>query len=195
MVAKGHDFPGMTLVGVVNMDQGLFSHDFRATEHMLQQVMQVTGRAGRAELGGDVLLQTAYPNHACFELLRQHDYDGFVAAALPERRQAGFPPFTHLALLRAQSHLKNRAMAFLSQVQSSGRQLLRTTPRSGLRLMDPVPSPMEKRAGRYRAQLLIASDTRPALHGFLRTWLRQFEEHPEARRVQWSLDVDPIDLY
>ncbi len=198
MVAKGHDFPRLTLVGVVNVDQGLFSHDFRATEHMLQQLVQVTGRAGRAELAGDVLLQTAWPAHPCFDLISSHDYPGFVTWAMSEREATGFPPFSHLAMIRCEAATREAAMTFLYSIHKLAQRILEASDasvRDHVRLMDPVPSPMERRAGRYRTQLLTVGAERGALHAFLDAWLAQFTESSAVRKVRWSLDVDPTDLY
>jgi primosomal protein N' (replication factor Y) len=191
MLAKGHDFPNVTLVGVINADQGLYSVDFRAGERLFQQILQVSGRAGRAEKAGRVLIQTYHPEHPLFDALRLGDYRHFADYALTERREAAYPPFGFLALLRAESPLPGAALAFLRHAQAlAGRRV-----HPDVELMDAVPSPMERRAGRYRAQLLMQSRTRPPLHAFLREWLALIEEARESRRVRWSLDVDPVDLY
>ncbi|BAU46653.1 primosomal protein N' [Sulfurifustis variabilis] len=191
MLAKGHDFPNVTLVGVINADQGLYSVDFRAGERLFQQIVQVSGRAGRAEKPGRVLIQTYHPDHGLFGALRLGDYRQFADDALLERREAGYPPFSFLALLRAESSSPGGALKFLGLARS----LAERCPRAELEIMDPVPSPMERRAGRHRAQLLVQSRRRAPLHAFLREWLSLLEEAREARRVRWSLDVDPADLY
>lgn len=191
MLSKGHDFPNVTLVGVINADQGLYSVDFRAGERLFQQIVQVSGRAGRAEKPGHVLIQTYHPEHALFGALRTGEYRDFADYALAERRESGYPPFSFLALLRAESPMSGAALKFLR----FARALAERFPRPDVELMDPVPSPMERRAGRHRAQLLVQSSTRPPLHAFLREWLAHLEEAKEGRQVRWSLDVDPIDLY
>lgn len=191
MLSKGHDFPNVTLVGVINADQGLYSIDFRAGERLFQQIVQVSGRAGRAEKPGRVLIQTYHPEHALFGALRGGDYRDFADYALAERREAGYPPFSFLALLRAESPLPGAALTFLRFARALAERL----PSAEVELMDPVPSPMERRAGRHRAQLLVQSRKRPPLHAFLREWLARLEEAKEGRRVRWSLDVDPVDLY
>lgn len=192
MLSKGHDFPGVTLVGVLNADQGLYNADFRASERMFQQFMQVSGRAGRAEKPGVVMIQTSYPDHHLFAALSRHDYNEFAEYLLTERRESNFPPFTHLALLRAESTRFGAALNFLHTAQALGHEV---TDGDEIDIMDPVPAPMERRAGRYRAQLLIQSRKRSALHGFLSRWLAQLCDAKSARSVRWSLDVDPIDMY
>jgi primosomal protein N' (replication factor Y) len=193
MLSKGHDFPNITLVGVLNADQGLYGADFRGPEHLIQQVMQVSGRAGRADRSGEVLIQTWHPDHAAFRALVNHDYDMFVDAALQERQQAGFPPYTNFALLRAEATERGRALQFLDRVRRLGASIAEKN--KSLELFDALNAPMEKRAGRYRAQLLLKSTTRPALHQCLSAWLPLIEELPDARKVRWSLDVDPMDMY
>jgi len=193
MLSKGHDFPNITLVGVLNADQGLYGADFRGPEHLVQQVMQVSGRAGRADRSGQVLIQTWHPDHAAFRALVNHDYDMFVDAALQERQQAGFPPYTYFALLRAEATERGRALQFLDRVRKLGAPIAASN--NSLELFDALNAPMEKRAGRYRAQLLLKSNTRPALHQCLSAWLPLIEELPDARKVRWSLDVDPMDMY
>jgi len=191
MLSKGHDFPNVTLVGVLNADQGLYSADFRAPERLFQQVLQVAGRAGRADKPGEVLIQTWYPEHPIFEALTRHDFNGFADYALAERGEAGYPPYAHFALLRAESPRSGAALNFLRAARAAAERL--KTP--GVVLHEPLPAPMEKRAGRLRAQLLVQSGRRPALHGFLDRWLERLTASPAARRVRWSLDVDPQDMY
>ncbi len=192
MLAKGHDFPNLTLVGVLNADQGLYGYDFRSGEQLFQRIMQVAGRAGRADKPGEVLIQTFHPEHPLFLALRQHDYSGFADYALQERREAQFPPYCHLALLRAETSERGNALAFLERARAIADAL---EPVPGVTVMDPVPSPMERRSGRYRAQLLIHATQRPALHRFLVQWLAQITGTPFARKARWALDVDPIDMH
>ena len=193
MLSKGHDFPMITLVGVLNADQGLYGADFRGPEFLIQQVMQVSGRAGRADRNGEVLIQTWHPDHAVFKALMAHDYQMFVDAELEQRQQAGFPPHVYFALLRAEATDPGAALQFLHKATQSGLRLMNDT--TGLELFDAVSAPMEKRAGRYRAQLLVKSTVRAPLHNLLSAWLPQLEAMPEARKVRWSVDVDPIDMY
>lgn len=193
ILSKGHDFPNVTLVGVVNADQGLYSVDFRAPERLFQQILQVAGRAGRADKPGEVLIQTWHPTHPLFAALARQDYETFAEYALAERREADYPPWTHLALLRAESPERGAALAFLEAARSLAAEP--APPPEAVRLIGPVPAPMERRAGRWRAQLLIESAARRPLHTFLADWLPRVAESKAARRVRWSLDVDPVDLY
>ncbi|OGI57035.1 MAG: primosomal protein N', partial [Candidatus Muproteobacteria bacterium RBG_19FT_COMBO_61_10] len=192
MLAKGHDFPNLTLVGVLNADQGLYSADFRSEERLVQQLVQVTGRAGRADKPGEVLIQTFHPDNPAFAALAHHDYREFGNFALGERQAAQYPPFSYLALMRAESPKPDAALAFLRAVHGLAEELGEA---EVVHLMDPVPSPMERRAGRYRAQLLVQAGTRKALHDFLNAWLMQLEREKLGRKVRWSLDVDPVEMY
>jgi len=191
MLAKGHDFPGITLVGIVNADQGLYSYDFRAQEVLLQQVMQVSGRAGRADKHGQVLIQTWHPDNPVFLALKEHDFNGFAKQELAARKKAAYPPYSYFAMLRAEATAPGEALNFLRKAESLGRAITV----SGVEVLSPVPSPMERRAGRYRAQLLVQCHSRPPLHQFLDQWLDLIEKEKQAKRVRWSLDVDPVDLY
>jgi primosomal protein N' (replication factor Y) len=187
IVAKGHDFPHLTLVGVLGADYALISPDFRATERLFSQLMQVAGRAGRAERAGEVLIQTAYPRHPLYQSLLRHDYPGFAETTLRERRDADAPPFVSQALLRAEAGSETAAMGFLLAAREAGLKL-----ESGVTLFDPVPALMAKVANRHRAQLLVQCGARARLQNFLRIWLAGLRETP-ARGVRWSLDVDPVD--
>jgi primosomal protein N' (replication factor Y) (superfamily II helicase) len=189
MVTKGHDFPNVTLVVVLNADQGLFSTDFRAPERLAQTLVQVAGRAGRGVRPGEVLIQTEFPEHPLLQSLLTHGYDGFARAALAERAQAGWPPFSRLAALRDSAPSAAQALEFLSEARRLAQ------PPAGVRLLGPVPAAMAKRAGRYHAQLLLESRARAALHDFLDRWLPQVEQLKSARAVRWSLDVDPLELF
>jgi primosomal protein N' (replication factor Y) len=190
MVTKGHDFPNMTLVVVLNADQGLFSTDFRAPERLAQTIVQVAGRAGRGSRAGEVLIQTEFPDHPLLQNLLAAGYDGFAHVALEERSLASWPPFSRLAALRDSAKTRDAALAFLSEA----RGLVPRPPR-GVRLLGPVPAAMAKRAGRYHAQLLIESTQRARLHGFLDAWLPEVAGLRSARAVRWSLDVDPLELF
>ncbi|GMR20081.1 MAG: primosomal protein N' [Gammaproteobacteria bacterium] len=192
MLAKGHDYHDLTLVAVVNADQGLFSIDFRAPEHMVQQIMQVSGRAGRGDKPGKVLIQTWHPEHVVFDALKQNNYLVFADKALFERRAAQLPPYAHLASLRGEATSKHNVQEFIAQAYQSGKQIGDTMQ---IELSAPITSVMEKRAGRFRMQILLQSSKRPELHRHLELWLPLLEEMPLAKKVRWSLDVDPMDLY
>ncbi|MFO0510112.1 MAG: primosomal protein N' [Gammaproteobacteria bacterium] len=190
MVAKGHDFPAVTLAVVLNADQGLFSTDFRAAERLAQTLVQVAGRAGRGAQPGEVLIQTEHPDHPLLRGLVTGGYESFAAAALAERRDAAWPPFARLAALRASGLTAEDAIAFLEAARR-----IADHPPEGLRLLGPAPAAMARRADRHHAQLLIDAGGRSVLHRFLDAWLPQVEALPEARRVRWALDVDPLELF
>ena len=189
MVTKGHDFPNVTLVVVLNADQGLFSSDFRSPERLAQTLVQVAGRAGRGARAGEVLVQTEFPTHPLLLSLLAEGYDGFARTALLERQQASWPPFSRLAAVRTSAKTADAALAFLTDARKLAR------PPRNVKLLGPVPAAMSKRAGRYHAQLLIESAERTSLHRFLDGWLPLIEPLPSARRARWALDVDPIELF
>ena len=197
LIAKGHDFSAVTLVGVINSDQGLYSIDFRAPEYLFQQLTQVSGRAGRAASPGEVLVQTAHPNHPILQAMRQHDFERFAHHCTEERRAAQCPPFSHFALWRAESTHPAAALKFLHHTAAVGKRMLAQA--SGeldrVQIMDAVISPMEKRAGRYRAQLMVRSNHRGQLHRLLPAWLETIENDPQSRRARWSIDVDPMEMF
>ncbi|MCI0506787.1 MAG: primosomal protein N' [Gammaproteobacteria bacterium] len=191
MLAKGHHFPDVTLAGILNVDQGLFSVDFRALEKTAQLIVQVAGRAGRAEKPGEVMLQTHYPDHPLLQTLLNSGYAQFAQQALQEREQAGLPPFSYMALLRAEAVNAAQPLEFLREAKALAQELAAP----GIALLGPLPSPMEKRAGRYRAQLFIQSGNRAALHKLLHPWVLALEHSKLGRKVRWSIDVDPVDVY
>ena len=191
MLAKGHDFPNLTLVGILDTDQGLFSADFRGAEHMAQLIVQVSGRAGRGEKPGEVYIQTHHPEHPLLHTLLHQGYEGFARAALEERKQAPFPPFTHLAVIRAEASTRDACHAFLQQVS----QFIHNLQLAEVEHYGPLPAPMEKRAGRFRAQLIIQASERRALHHCLKHFIAGIGQLKLSRQVRWSLDVDPQDMY
>ncbi|QLC73486.1 primosomal protein N' [Pseudomonas sp. LPB0260] len=195
MLAKGHHFPRVTLVAILDADGGLFSADFRASERMAQLIVQVAGRAGRAEEAGKVIIQSHLADHPLLVQLTEQGYFAFAEQALSERRDAGLPPFCHLALLRAEAHKPGQAEGFLDEACHEAELLVNELQLDGIELLGPVPAPMERRAGRYRAQLLLQSSARAPLHRLLHSWLAALEQMPSGRAVRWSLDVDPIDLF
>lgn len=190
MVAKGHDFRNLTLVGVLNPDTALFSHDYRASERLFAQLMQVAGRAGRAgqKEGGnasEVLIQTRYPQHPLYGAVIAHDYDSFAAGLLEERQQAGLPPFMYQALLRAEARELQTALDFLKQASEC-------VVHQGITINDPIPMSMTRVANVDRAQLLVESPSRPALQAFLKEWMAALRAM--KTRAKWSLEVDPVDI-
>ena len=191
MLTKGHHFPDVSLVVVLNADQGLFGTDFRASERLAQTIVQVAGRAGRAERPGEVLIQTEYPEHPLLAQLVAGGYDAFASAALEERRQARWPPFARVAVLRAEAARRETPLEFLERAREIAESLATTE----VEVLGPAAAPMERRAGHYRAQLLLHAATHSPLQRLFSRWLPAIEELPEARKVRWSLDVDPLELF
>lgn len=187
MLAKGHHLPDLTLVGILDLDHGLYGADFRATERMAQLLVQVAGRAGRAEQPGTVVLQTRHPHHPMLRALLTRGYGAFAQAALEERQAADLPPFAYQVLFRADSPREQAALEFLQRVAALTRDQLDP----GLELWGPAPAAMEQRAGRYRAQLLLQAPERGALHRLLDRLLPVLRAVPRARDLRFSLDVDP----
>ncbi|WP_040941931.1 primosomal protein N' [Xanthomonas campestris] len=197
ILAKGHDLPRLTMVVVVGIDEGLFSADFRAAEKLAQQLIQVAGRAGRADRPGEVWLQTHHPEHPLLQTLVNGGYHAFADAELQQREAAGFPPFAHLALFRAEAKDVAAANQFLIAVRALvGAQTPAPSPAiTPVECYGPMPAPMPRRAGFQRTQLLLSAAQRSALHRVLDAQMPAIHTLPQARRVRWSLDVDPIDLY
>ncbi len=189
MLAKGHDFPLLTLVGAVGADAALFAADFRAPERLFAQLMQVGGRSGRADLPGEVLIQTEYPDHPLYRALADHDYARFARAQLDERRIAGFPPFSFQAMLRAEARSIDQSLAFLTAARSAAAALA-----EGVTVYDPVPMRMQRLMTLERGQLLVESTSRPALQAFLATWMEQIYALKLPGGLRWHLDVDPQEF-
>lgn len=191
MLAKGHHFPNVTLVGILDADQGLYSADFRASERMAQLILQVAGRAGRAQRPGEVLIQTHHPDHPLLITLVQNGYHAFTQALLKERLETCLPPYSYLALLRAEAVDVQSPTEFLNQARDLAQHKLNPE----VQMLGPVPAPMERRAGRFRAQLLLQAQQRIALQNLLPEWVRQLEDLKSGRKVRWTLDVDPMETY
>jgi primosomal protein N' (replication factor Y) len=187
MLAKGHHFPDVTLVVMVDIDGGLFSADLRAPERMGQLLTQVAGRAGRAEKAGRVLIQTHYPDHPLITGLVRDGYHAFATRLLEERRATDAPPFGYFALIRADARTLDAAEQLLAQLRGAieSTQVL---------MLGPLPAPLSRRAGMYRAQLLLSSPQRAVLHRALQQLVAAAEREPLARKVKWSIDVDPVDF-
>jgi primosomal protein N' (replication factor Y) len=191
MLSKGHHFPKLSLVGIVNADQGLFGTDFRSAERLAQSIVQVAGRAGRARRQGEVLIQTAFPENPFWRTLIAGGYGRVVEEALAERELTRWPPFTRLALVRSAAHRQADAREFLE----SARRKLEHRCSETLRILGPVDAPMARKAGLYRAQLLLQSSDRRILHAALDELRPLLEADPAARKVRWSIDVDPVELF
>jgi primosomal protein N' (replication factor Y) len=188
ILAKGHHFERLTLVGVINPDSGLFASDYRASEKTFAQLQQVAGRAGRANLPGEVMIQTRYPHHPLYRSLVNNDFAGFAQSLLAERRQSGFPPFVFEAALRAESRDAHRALRFLKSALEDAPEK-----RATITIFDPAPMSLARLAGTERAQVLLQSSSRPKLQVFLRDWSETLYRLP-THDVRWHLDVDPVEF-
>lgn len=191
MLAKGHHFPNVTLVAILDVDSGLFSIDFHAPEKLAQMIVQVSGRAGRAEKPGRVIMQTRQPEHPLLTTLIHQGYNSFARTALAERKEASLPPFSYQALLRVQAQDAEMPKLFLQAVV----ELAQEYSKGRTQILGPVAAPMARRAGLYRYQLLFQSGRRPELHALLDVLMPKIEKLKQAKKVRWSLDVDPVDLY
>ncbi|MGJ8688373.1 MAG: primosomal protein N' [Gammaproteobacteria bacterium] len=194
MLAKGHHFPSVTLVAVLDADAGLFSADFRGQEHTAQLLMQVAGRSGRAGTAGEVLIQTRHAKHETLQSLVNEDYGHFARHLLQERHAAQMPPFTYLALLRAEAINVQAPEAFLRIVQQMATRIAQAQGNTDIVLMGPIPAPMERRNGKFRSQLLLQASARSKLQQLLSQLCPEIETLKEARNVRWSIDVDPQDM-
>ncbi len=189
MLAKGHDFPNLTLVGVLNADAAMFSADFRAPERLFAQLVQVAGRAGRADRPGEVLVQTAFPGHPIYAAAQKQDYARFAQLQLEERRLSAMPPFSYLALLRVEARTAGHALRFADQALEMGRALQTVQ----VTLLDAVPAPLERKAGWERAQVLVQSKSRTALQRFVTTW-QPLLQQTAPRNLRWLIDIDPLEV-
>ena len=187
MLAKGHHFPAVTLVVIVSVDQALYSADYRALERMGQMIQQVAGRAGRADRPGTVILQTLHPEHPALALLLEQGYEAYARWLLEERRLAGLPPLGYQALLRSDAHDRGTVERFLKDAKA-------VFPQGGIRLYGPMPAIMERLGGRWRMYLVLLSGDRAGLHAQVNAWLPMVRDLPSARRVRWSMDIDPQEL-
>ncbi len=186
MLAKGHDFPRLTLVGVLGADNAMYSADFRATERLAALLVQVAGRAGRAGVPGEVIVQTDFPDHPVYAALRSHDYASFADMLLDERRVAQLPPIVHAALLAAEAHRREDVDRFLAAAHGAALELAG----DGVEVFAPVPALLARRAGFERAQMVVQGARRPSLQRFLAQWSEALAALP-GRRTRWALDVDP----
>lgn len=193
MLAKGHHFPQLTLVIILDADGGLFSADFRGQEHMAQLVTQVAGRAGREDRRGEVLLQTKHATHATLQSLSNESYAQFSERQFDERLSAGLPPYAHLALIRVDSEDAGAASRFADSIAQMSRQLSEDG-RLSVELSGPLPAPMEKRAGKFRVQLVLKSERRGSLQDHLSYLVPSVEAVKTPPRLRWSVDVDPQDM-
>lgn len=189
LLAKGHDWPALSLVVIVDADAGLVSPDFRAPEHLAQLLTQVAGRAGRGDRKGTVLVQTRQPEHPFWPRWLGGGYRAVADVELTDRRDGALPPFQHQALLAAEARDPLALDAFFTALLGLPGE------RGPVELIGPLPAPMPRRAGHHRRQLLLECASRAPLHRLLSAWMPRIHALPQARRVRWSLDVDPLDLY
>jgi len=190
MLAKGHHFPEVTLVAVLEADAGLFSSDFRGQEFMGQLLIQVAGRSGRGKDAGEVLIQTHNSTHPTLRSLINDGYKNLSRTLLEQRNMANLPPYSYQALIRAEASNASLPMSFLQNVKDTSKQKLTNTTFT----LGPFPAPMEKRAGRFRFQLLFQSSNRAELHTLLNHLIPVYESLPQSRKVRWSIDIDPLDF-
>jgi len=190
MLAKGHHFPNLSLVAIIDIDSALFSADFRATERIGQLITQVAGRTGRGDKPGKVILQTTHPEHPLLKTLVYKSYHDFLELLIHERKETKLPPYSYQVLIRAETKSPVKAKAFLDAIK----QLIRTYS-SEVDCLGPIPAPMERRQGFYRAQLLLQASTRKSLQATLSSLTPKIEAHKLARTIRWSIDVDPLDMY
>jgi primosomal protein N' (replication factor Y) len=190
MLTKGHHFPDVTLVVILDADQGLFASDFRATERLAQTITQVAGRAGREARAGEVIIQTEFPEHPLLNRLISEGYENFALSALQERREAGWPPFSRLALLRAEAKDSTALDAFLRAAAAAGQ----TLGEGAVKILGPAAALIARRADHFRAHLLVETPVRSTLQRFLAHWLPKVEDMPRPAGLRWSIDVDPLEV-
>jgi primosomal protein N' (replication factor Y) len=190
MLTKGHHFPEVTLVVILDADQGLFASDFRATERLAQTITQVAGRAGRESRPGEVMIQTQFPEHPLLQRLIAEGYESFAASALEERREAGWPPYSRLALLRAEAKDRVGLDSFLQAASQAGVALNE----SAVKILGPATALIARRADHFRAHLLIETAARSSLQRFLSRWLPQVDALAGPAGLRWSIDVDPLEV-
>lgn len=189
MLAKGHHFPNVTLVAIVDTDGGFFSSDFRALERMGQLILQVSGRAGREEKTGKVMIQTHHPHHPLLQILLKEGYALFAKNILQERQQTLLPPYSFSVLFRAEAHQLSRAMEFLQEIKNKSKNA------SGKMLISgPIPAPVARKAGYHRSQLFFQAEARSILQNFLKKILPEIEKIKSKQKVRWSVDVDPLEI-
>ena len=189
MLAKGHDFPNLSLVVVIDADNALYSSDFRAPERLFSQLMQVAGRAGRAEIKGEVLIQTAFPNHPVYEALKANNFSEFAKSLLEERKQMQLSPFSFNALLNVEAKSLDNSLAFSHMALEKANKF-----KSSVTLFGPVRPIMERLKGFERHQIFLQAKSRSELQNLLKPWIKELRSHPMSNRVKWSIDVDPIEF-
>ncbi|MCY4219366.1 MAG: primosomal protein N' [Gammaproteobacteria bacterium] len=195
MISKGHDFHGVTLVGIINPDQGLYSIDFRAPEQLFQDLMQVSGRSGRGKDPGRVYIQTYHPENQYMQMVCGQDYDSFFASCRDERKAADVPPFSSFALWRIESRKQEEGFRLLQNIKHHGDRLRASMNFKSVQIMDPVLSPIIRIDDWHRFQLLVNATIRTELHQILNPWITWVENLPTSPKLRWSLDIDPMEMY
>ena len=190
MLSKGHDFPNVNLVGILNVDHGLFSTDFRATERLAQLLVQVAGRAGRSSTKGKVLLQTYLPEHPLLNCLLSQGYIAFSKEALKLRKECALPPYTSMLMIRARANKQDHTEKFLQKVKT----IIKQSNLKNLTLYGPIPATMERKAGMYQYQLILFAKHRKTLQKYLSIWTEKIYLQPSAKQVRWNIEVDPLDM-
>ncbi len=190
MLSKGHDFPNVTLVGILNVDHGLFSTDFRATERLAQLLVQVSGRAGRSTKKGKVLLQTYLPEHPLLNCLLAEGYAAFSKEALKIRKECSLPPYTFMLMVRARANSMSMTQNFLQEVKNT----IQKDKIPGMTIYGPIPALMERKAGMYQSQLIIFTQHRKSIQTNLKNWTQSITKRPLAKRVRWDVEVDPLEI-
>jgi len=191
MISKGHHFPNVTLVGIINTDNAFFSSDFRAQERTGQLLLQVAGRAGRAEKPGEVIIQTHYPDHPLLQQLVHHNYNTFATLGLQERKESNLPPYSYLALIRCESLDTTAPNIFLNNVKAIASPLTK----NNISILGPIPAPVVRKKGKQHEQLLLQSNNRIALQDLIRKVIEKIESEKISTKVKWSIDVDPMELF
>ena len=189
MLAKGHDFPNLTLVGVVDTDTALYSSDFRASERLFTQLMQVSGRAGRGAAKGEVLIQTAYPDHPLFAALKKHDYESYADVLMSERQAMDFPPVSYFALLKSEAKDYQLVSQFLSDAATMVRAI-----QTDVMVYDPIRPQLERLNQMERGHLLLQAKSRQILQQLLNIWIPQLQQHKLSKKQRWVLDIDPLEF-
>jgi primosomal protein N' (replication factor Y) len=190
MLTKGHDFPNLSMVAIINADQGLFGSDFRSSELFAQHYLQASGRSGRRNERGLVVVQTHNPNHPLLKKIINNNYKSFFDDSIKERINHLWPPFYGAALLRAEATNKTKVFEFLSKISRFGE----TLKNQKTLFLGPVSSPIERKLGKHRGQILLLNKNRKKLHSTLNQVILFIEKNDINKGVRWIIDVDPIDM-
>ena len=189
MLAKGHDFSNLAFVGILDVDVGLMSTDFRATEHLAQLLIQVSGRCGRGDYKGEVNIQTRYPHHPIFNYVKDSRYTEYAKTLLLERKETQLPPYAHQALICANAKSKKLAENFLNEIA----QLINKIDIDSVEIWGPVPGTIEKKSNYYYFNLYLQSNNRKELRRLIKTFYHHVDKIKVASSVRWYVDIDPVE--